>query len=274
MSTKKCPIVSFALDSILLSLVVAYVFISHMLCLEKTSASTNGFGAKLYVQDDQYDVLIINSVFDPNSIPKVGGKTKIRISISSKKHIPQNLIARIGVIKIDQEGLSLGSFNRIVNIPLIPGEITFGETDLISTSLDNTFTGDVAFRVSFIDIGKPREDGKFESFAGGVTPHNVRVYPKEGTPVWLSIQSIYPRPQITSVSTDHVSSGMQLTITGMNFGDYQGNSTVSLDDVNILVNNWSDTKIVAISPSNVRTRNLIVVVENQRSNVVEVINEK
>jgi hypothetical protein len=274
MSTKKFPTVALALNSILLSLVLAYVCIGHLLCPEKTLASINEFGAKLYVQDDQSDVLIINSVFDPASIPKVGGQSKIRISILSKKYVPQNLVAQIGLIKIGQEELSLGSFNRTVNIPLIPGEITSGETDLISTSLDNTFTGDVAFRVSFIDIGRPREDGKFESFTGGVKPHNIRFYPEEGKLIWLSIQSIYPRPQITSVSTDRVASGIQLTITGMNFGDYQGNSTVSLDDVNILVNSWSNTKIVGISPPNVRTRNLMVVVKKQRSNVVDVITEK
>jgi len=234
MSAMKFPIVSFALNSILLSLALADVFISRMLCSEKTSASINEFGAKLYVQDDQddqYDVLIINSVFDPTSIPKADGKSKVRISILSRKHVPQNLVARIGVIKIDQEDLSLGLFDRIVNIPLVPGEITSGETDLISTSLDNTFMGDVAFRVSFIDIGKPREDGKFESFTGGVKPHNVRFYPEGGKLTWLSIQSIYPRPQITSVSTERVPSGIQLTITGMNFSDNQGDSTVSLDDV-------------------------------------------
>jgi hypothetical protein len=274
MSTKKFPIASFALNGTLLSLVLAYVFISHMPCPEKTSASINRLGAKLYVQDDQYDVLIINSVFDPPSILKVGGRSKIRISILSRKNVPQNLVARIGVIKIDQEGLSLGSFNRIVNVPLIPGEITSGETDLISTSLDNTFTGDVAFRVSFIDIGKSREGGKFESFTGGVKPHDVRVYPEEGKLTWLSIQSIYPRPHITSVSPDRVASGIQLTITGTNFGDYQGDSTVSLDNVNILVNSWSDTKIVGISPPDVRTRNLIVVVKKQRSNVVDLTTEK
>jgi IPT/TIG domain len=274
MSTKKFPIVSFALNSVFLSLVLAYIFIGHLLYPEKTSASINKFGTKLYAQNDQYDVLMINSVFDPTSIPKVGGQSKIRISILSRKQVPQNLVAQIGIIKIGQEELSLGSFNRIVSIPLVPGEITSGETDLISTSLDNTFTGDVAFRVSFIDIGKPSEDGKFESFTGGVRPHNVRFYPEEGKLIWLSIQSIYPRPQITSVSSDRVASSIQLTITGKNFGDYQGNSTVSLDDVNMPVNSWSDTKIVAISPPDVRTRTLIVVVKKQRSNVVDVITEK
>jgi len=116
MSTKKFPTVSLALNSILLSLVLAYACISHMLCPEKTSASINEFGAKLYVQDDQYDVLIVNSVFDPTSIPKVGGQSKIRISILSKKNVQQNLVAQIGLIKIGQEELSLGSYNRIVNI--------------------------------------------------------------------------------------------------------------------------------------------------------------
>jgi IPT/TIG domain-containing protein len=274
MNTKNFPVVSFALNSILLSLVLAYVFISHMLSTGKTSAPINEFGVKLYAQDDQFDVLIINSVFDPISISKVGGKSKIRISILSGKDVPQNLVAQIGVSRTGLEELSLGSFNRIVNIPLVPGEISSGETDLISTSPDNTFTGDVAFRVSFIDIGKQREDGKFESFTGGVKPHNVRIYPEEGKLIWLSIQSTYPRPQITSVSTDRVPSGIQLTITGMNFDDYQGDSTLSLDGVNMHVNSWSDTKIVGISPPNARIGTLIVVVKNQRSNAVDVITEK
>src|SRR5262249_42505922 len=149
-----------------------------------------------------------------------------------------------------------------------------GETDLITTAPDNTFTGDVAFRVSFLEIGRPREGGKFESFTGGVESHNIRFYPEEGKLTWLSIQSIYPRPQITSVSTDRVASGIQLTITGMNFGNTQGNSTVSIDDVNIYVNSWSNTKIVGISPPDPTTRNLMVVVKKQRSNVVDVITEK
>ena len=264
MSTKKLPIVWFLFKSIILFMALSSGFISP--------ASLSEIGDKL--DDDLHDVLIVNTVFDPASIPKVGGNSKIRISVLSRKNIPQNLVAQIGFMKIDQEELSLGSFNRIVNIPLVPGEITSGETDWVSTSADNLYTGDIAFRVYFMDIGKLGVGGKFESFTGGEKPHNIRLYPEDGKLTWLSIQSNYPRPQITSVSTNRVTSGIQLTITGMNFGDHQDKSVINLDDVNIQVNSWSDTKIVGISPPNVKTSNLIVIVKKQRSNAVDVVTEK
>jgi hypothetical protein len=69
------------------------------------------------------------------------------------------------------------------------------------------------------------------------------------------------RPTITSITPAQGTVGTQITINGLNFGDSQGQSSVTLGDVTFNIDSWSDTQIVVtIAPG--MSSGLIVVLVN------------
>jgi hypothetical protein len=253
--------------SILLSICVFNPFTQYLNAATAHLFIVNNYTASIH-HSTQRDIILMDAYFVPTSIPKIGGEAKLQVRILTRASMQKNLIAKMRILRIGQEPVSLTPYNQDMEIPLVPGEITSGQSDSISTSPENTFMGDIGFRVSFIDIGKPGKAGRFESFVGGDKSHDIKFLPEIGKRIWLSIQSIHPRPNITSISVTSTNNGRRLEIIGSNFGDEKGNSIVTIDDVNISTNEWSDNKIVATIRSDVMAGNVVVIVTDQRSNEV------
>ena len=62
---------------------------------------------------------------------------------------------------------------------------------------------------------------------------------------------IISRPTITSLSPTSGTVGTAVTITGLDFGDMQGASTVTFNGTQAAITSWSDTTIVTTVPSGV-----------------------
>jgi IPT/TIG domain-containing protein len=255
------------LVSTLISICLFNVFIPYLNVAIANLFIVDSYAASIH-HDMQHDVILMDASFIPSSIAKIGGEAKLQVRILTRASMPKSLVAKVRILRIGQEPVSLASYNQNMEIPLVPGEITSALSDLISTSPENTFMGDIGFRVSFIDIGKPGKEGRFESFVGGDRSHDIKVFPEIGQRVWLSIQSIHPRPNITSISVTPSNNGRRLEIIGSNFGDEKGNSVVTIDDVNIYINEWSNNKIIATIRSDIMSGNVVVIVMDQRSNEV------
>jgi hypothetical protein len=65
--------------------------------------------------------------------------------------------------------------------------------------------------------------------------------------------STVPAPVITSVSATTGSVGSQVVISGSGFGASQGSGLVTLNDVAVTVNSWSDTSIAITIPTGATT---------------------
>ena len=75
-------------------------------------------------------------------------------------------------------------------------------------------------------------------------------------------------PKITSLSPTSGSIGAPVTITGTNFGETQGSSTVKFNGTAAAPTSWSASNIVAPVPNGATTGNLIVTVGGVTSNAV------
>jgi hypothetical protein len=75
-------------------------------------------------------------------------------------------------------------------------------------------------------------------------------------------------PSITSLSPTSASVGASITVTGTNFGQFQGSSTVTFGGVAAIATGWSPTSIVATVPSGAATGSVVVTVNGSASSGV------
>src|SRR5579862_1073416 len=75
-------------------------------------------------------------------------------------------------------------------------------------------------------------------------------------------------PTISSLSPTSGAVGASITITGTNFGQNQGGSTVKFNGISATATSWSATSIVATVPSAATSGNVVVTVSNKASNGV------
>ena len=75
-------------------------------------------------------------------------------------------------------------------------------------------------------------------------------------------------PNISSLSPTAGPIGTAITITGINFGGTQGNSTVTFNGIQAPVTSWSATSIVVPVPTGATNGNLVVTVNGVASNIV------
>ena len=77
-------------------------------------------------------------------------------------------------------------------------------------------------------------------------------------------------PVISSISPDHAAPGSQVTVTGSNFGDTQGSSTITIGGLPAGVVSWSDTKIVVTVPVGASSGAVVVTTSQGGSNTNKV----
>jgi hypothetical protein len=77
---------------------------------------------------------------------------------------------------------------------------------------------------------------------------------------------VLPTPAISSVSPASGDIGSTVQISGANFGDTQGSSTITLNGTALNVTTWSATNITATVPTGAMTGNVIATVTNVPSN--------
>jgi phage tail sheath gpL-like len=73
-------------------------------------------------------------------------------------------------------------------------------------------------------------------------------------------------PQIFTLSPSSGPVGAVVTITGMNFGEARGSSTVALNGVSVTPLSWSGTTIIVSIPSGASSGNIVVTVGGVTSN--------
>jgi RHS repeat-associated protein len=79
--------------------------------------------------------------------------------------------------------------------------------------------------------------------------------------------TVIPTPTVSLVNPNSGVAGTPITITGTNFGDSQGNSTVTFNGIPAAsITSWSAGYINAVPPSNVTTGPIVVVVNSIASN--------
>jgi regulation of enolase protein 1 (concanavalin A-like superfamily) len=83
--------------------------------------------------------------------------------------------------------------------------------------------------------------------------------------------TVVPVPSIGSVSPGGGPAGTNVALTGTNFGDVQGSSTVTFDGTTVAPTNWSATSIALTIPSGATTGNFIVTVASLPSNALNFI---
>ena len=140
-------------------------------------------------------------------------------------------------------------------------------------------TGTVAFTVDGATAATVGLNGGQASFVTAALPagtHTVVAhYSGDGThsatvsaPYY---QTIYNGPVMTGLSRRYAANGVEITITGRNFGASQGSSTVTFHKVPVssYPNHpviWSDTSITASVPLKATTGNIVVTVGGAASN--------
>ena len=80
--------------------------------------------------------------------------------------------------------------------------------------------------------------------------------------------TVLPTPLITNLSATSGIVGDSVAITGTNFGNTQGISTVSFNGIAATASNWSDTSISTSAPTGATTGNIVVKVSGVASNGV------
>jgi sugar lactone lactonase YvrE len=140
-------------------------------------------------------------------------------------------------------------------------------------------TGTVAFTVDGATAATVGLNGGQASFVTAALPpgtHTVVAhYSGDGThsatvsaPYY---QTIYNGPVMTGLSRRYAANGVEITITGRNFGATQGSSTVTFHNVPVTSSpnhpvTWSDTSITASVPLKATTGNIVVTVGGAASN--------
>lgn len=77
-----------------------------------------------------------------------------------------------------------------------------------------------------------------------------------------------PRPVISSITPSDGPVSSAVTISGSNFGQSQGQSTVVFNGIPAAVSSWSDASIVCSVPSGASAGNVVVTVQGQGSNSI------
>ena len=86
----------------------------------------------------------------------------------------------------------------------------------------------------------------FDVWPGTMTPADTPLDPIAGvTCAPRGVEPFVPEPEFFSVSQPYGGSGAEITIRGTDFGDTQGDGTVTLDGVAQTVSSWTDDTIVA-----------------------------
>ena len=102
----------------------------------------------------------------------------------------------------------------------------------------------------------------------GATTGNVVVYAGSTPSNGMAFTVPGTGPSITGTSQTSGPVGSSITITGTNFGQTQGNSTVTFGGVAATATGWSPTSIVAVVPSEAATGNIVVTANSATSNGV------
>lgn len=78
--------------------------------------------------------------------------------------------------------------------------------------------------------------------------------------------TVVPAPVISSLSPPSGAVGVQVTISGSNFGASQGSGSVSFNGTQATINSWGAMSIVATIPSGATTGNVVVFASGVNSN--------
>ena len=82
--------------------------------------------------------------------------------------------------------------------------------------------------------------------------------------------TVLPTPSITNLSTTSATIGAFVTISGSNFGDTQGASTVTFNGIVGTPTNWGSSSVVVPVPVGATTGNVLVTVNGVPSNAVSI----
>ena len=140
--------------------------------------------------------------------------------------------------------------------------ITISGTNLGSGSIPRTvrFNGALGSPTSWsstsivVPVPSTATTGNIVAIVNGVTSSGVSF-------------TVLPIPHVTSISPTSANAGDSVTINGSLFGSAQGGSTVTFNgDTAASITSWSDTQIIAVTPSTVRSGPVVVTENNVLSN--------
>jgi IPT/TIG domain/Bacterial Ig-like domain (group 2) len=165
-----------------------------------------------------------------------------------------------GQLYVQQGGVN----SNMVNFAMIPPTITGVSPSAVSPGMQLTITGTNFGSVQNGFVALYNTNGMVASWSNtqivvtvpqGTDQGNLYVQQNGAYSNAFPFQMI--APTITGVSPSAVSPGMQLTITGTNFGSVQ-NGFVALYNTNGLVVSWSNTQIVVTVPQGTDSGQLCV----------------
>jgi hypothetical protein len=161
----------------------------------------------------------------------------------------------ITVVSADPEIASLSPSSGPVGFSLTIVGSGFGAIQGASTVLLNQSAATVtSWSPTSIVVAVPNDTtGNIVVEVGGVGSNLVEF-------------TVLPTPLIASVSPTSGDTGSPVQISGLNFGDTQGSSTVTVNGTAITVTSWSATSITGLVATGATTGNVIVTVAGVPSN--------
>ena len=128
------------------------------------------------------------------------------------------------------------------------------------TRSGNTFSAYSSYNgITWTQLGTSQTISMAQNvYVGLVTCSQANSTLATGTFDNVSVNSAVPAPAITAVSATTGSIGSQVTITGTGFGNSENGSLVTLNDVPVSINSWTNTSITITIPSGATSGYLVV----------------
>ena len=157
---------------------------------------------------------------------------------------------------------SIGGENTVVvSISPASGSLYAGQTQQFNAMVINAVNTSVTWSISPAGTGTVSSAGLYTAPSSNTSLQTVTVTATsvaDNTKSASSTVTLYPSPQIASLSPSSGAIGVTFAINGSNFGATQGSSTVTMNGTTVAVSSWSDTSINAIVPAGATSGNVLV----------------
>src|SRR5262245_21182282 len=128
-NTSRSPLILVSTLAILsiMSIMQSHSYRGKVLAMESSPINLANIA---YQVEPSEKAVLLQAVFSPSSVAKVGGAARLRVSLAAKNGIPEHLIAKVNIFRADAESVSLLHFSQTMEVPLIPGQTTYKDSDL------------------------------------------------------------------------------------------------------------------------------------------------
>jgi sugar lactone lactonase YvrE len=215
----------------------------------------------------------LSIVFSPQSVGPLSGTVTLTDNSGNVPGTTQSIALSGAGIMNPQVFVSSDANPQVATV-----NVTF-TANVVPLTGNSVPTGTVAFVINGTTAGTATLNDGHASFVTAALPAgtNTVVVKYSGDSTHSASvsapfqETIYNGPVMTGLSRRYAANGVEITITGRNFGASQGSSTVTFHKVPVTSSpnhpvTWSDTSITASVPLKATTGNIVVTVGGAASN--------